>query len=177
MLLFCDVETTGLNPVKDCVIDIALIEVQPETGEIVRTFNSLVAPIYKVSEAAAKVNGYTPEKWANAPRMENVKQEIIDLFFSDGQPQKVTLAGWNIWFDQGFIVSWNWFPARITVNYHPFDILPLTFFHCGCKKVPLKDAYNAVCGTGKTEWHSAYTDTIACVEIYQKLLRRYQSGV
>lgn len=69
-LLVVDTETGGLDPVEACIISIAAQVLVIEPGKVEfagEYFESKIKPDRPVGPAAAKVNGYTPEAWADAP--------------------------------------------------------------------------------------------------------------
>ena len=87
-LTFLDLETTGLDPARDRIIEVALLRVAP-TGSV-RWFNSLIQPGLPVPAEVAKLTGLTDADLQTAPRLDEVVSEV--LAFVDG----ADLAGYNI---------------------------------------------------------------------------------
>ncbi len=78
-LLVVDTETGGLDPAVACIIEIAAQVVVVEAGkcELVDTpFVSKMKPDRPVASQAAAVNGYTVDKWADAPLGVDALQEF-----------------------------------------------------------------------------------------------------
>ena len=182
-LLWIDVETTGLNPEMNEVIDIAIVETTLD-GRVVTSFNSKVAFKFGITEGAAKVNGYTEEKWKGAPSWGQVQAEIASLFSHD---TKYIAAGWNIAFDLSF-VSHALAKAGLNVSYHGLDLFGMFWaktFDCyngstkwdglgeyvltKGKKPSLKDCCEMV-GVEVKDAHTALGDVMMCIKCYEKLL-------
>lgn len=91
-----DLETTGIYPNYDEVIEISALKVKG--GEVVDEFNTLVNPGRKIPFGATKVNGITNAMVAEAPAFSHVLAEFLD--FAEG----LVLVGHNIArFDMKFI--------------------------------------------------------------------------
>ena len=91
-----DLETTGISPNYDEVIEISALKVKG--GEVVDEFNTLVNPGRKIPFEATKVNGITNAMVAEAPAFSHVLAEFLD--FAEG----LVLVGHNIArFDMKFI--------------------------------------------------------------------------
>ena len=91
-----DLETTGISPNYDEVIEISALKVKG--GEVVDEFNTLVNPGRKIPFGATKVNGITNAMVAEAPAFSHVLEEFLD--FAEG----LVLVGHNIArFDMKFI--------------------------------------------------------------------------
>ncbi|MBR1797404.1 MAG: 3'-5' exonuclease [Clostridiales bacterium] len=91
-----DLETTGLYPETDEVIEIAALRVAG--GEVVSEFSTLVDPGIHIPYVASRVNGITDDMVKGAPPMDRVLREFVD-FVGDS-----VLMGHNIVrFDMRFI--------------------------------------------------------------------------
>ena len=75
-----DLETTGISPNYDEVIEISALKVKG--GEVVDEFNTLVNPGRKIPFGATKVNGITNAMVAEAPAFSHVLAEFLD--FAEG---------------------------------------------------------------------------------------------
>ncbi len=91
-----DLETTGISPSDDQVIEISAIKVM--AGQVAEEFNTLVNPGRPIPEGASRVNGITDEMVAEAPAFRQVLKEFLD-FAGDA-----VLVGHNIHsFDMKFL--------------------------------------------------------------------------
>lgn len=79
-----DLETTGLNPKRDRIIEIGAIRV--EQGQIVEEFSTFVDPGRKLEERITELTGIRDEDLADAPQLDEVSQ-IIEIY------GRITVAG------------------------------------------------------------------------------------
>ena len=91
-----DLETTGLSPVSDGIIEISAVKV--ENGKVTDSFSTLVNPGRRIPAAATRVNGITYQMVKDAPGL----KDALDQFLSFIGDQ--VLVGHNIHsFDMGFL--------------------------------------------------------------------------
>ena len=90
-----DLETTGLNPERDEIIEIGACLV--ENGEITQTFETLIKPSFPIPAEATKVNHIDDEMVKDSPTYEDV---VSDFFkFCSG----CVMVAYNAGFDKSFI--------------------------------------------------------------------------
>lgn len=87
-LVFFDIESTGLNVIRDRIMQIALIKI-PADGGPQQELELLVNPGVLISEEAYAVHGIGPKDVANKPSFGQVAQRVYD-FIGDAD-----LAGYN----------------------------------------------------------------------------------
>lgn len=91
-----DLETTGISPNHDEIIEISAVKVRG--GKIVDEFSTLVNPKRSIPDAASRVNNITDSMVAGAPVISEVLPKFIEFIGDD------VLAGHNIQsFDLKFI--------------------------------------------------------------------------
>lgn len=90
-----DIETTGLSPVYDEIIELAAIRVRD--GIIADTFSALVRPICQLDSFIVQLTGITNDMLKTAPRIHKVLLKYIEFLGDD------ILVGHNIHFDINFI--------------------------------------------------------------------------
>ena len=90
-----DVETTGLNPKEDKIIEIGAVKVQ--NGEITERFQSFINPGRKLDVRIAALTGITDEMLMDAPQ---AKEVIISFKAFCGE---LPIMGHNLSFDYAFI--------------------------------------------------------------------------
>ena len=91
-----DLETTGISPKTDEVVEISAVKV--EHGKVTDEFSTLVNPKQRIPYGASRVNGITDDMVAEAPFFEQVLQEFLE--FIEG----FVLVGHNIArFDMNFL--------------------------------------------------------------------------
>lgn len=91
-----DLETTGLSPFKDEIIEIGAVRVDKD-GKIVGTFTTLVKPSQPVSEFIQNLTGISNKMLSDAPSIYTVLPRFAD-FVGDS-----ILVGHNVTFDIAFV--------------------------------------------------------------------------
>ena len=90
-----DVETTGLNPKFDRLIEIAAIKIKD--NNIVDAYNTLVNPGITIPQRIVNLTGITDQMVSESPKINDIIIEV-NKFFGDH-----ILLGHNLIFDYGFI--------------------------------------------------------------------------
>ena len=90
-----DIETTGLDPVYDEIIEITALKVSQD--KIIDTFSTLIKPINPIDAFITELTGITNEMVANAPTITDVLPKF--LVFTNHE----ILIGHNINFDINFL--------------------------------------------------------------------------
>ncbi len=93
--IIADVETTGLSPLRDSVIEISALQIT--NNKVTGEFSSLIKPEKTVSSFITKLTGITNEMLANAPERKPVLEKFCD-FLGD-----YPIVGHNVKFDISFI--------------------------------------------------------------------------
>lgn len=124
--LWFDTETTGLDPVRHDIIQLAgMVEIN---GRIVNEFNYMMQPFRwdNLTQEALNVNGRTIEEIKTYPSPQSVYSEFMDLLseYVDkfDRNDKYYQAGYNVRFDIEFLSNWfkkngdkyygSWFNGR-----------------------------------------------------------------
>lgn len=101
-----DIETTGLDPMYDEIIEIGAIKVVE--GNIVDTFSTFIKPKYEIPEFITELTGITNDMVKDAPKIKDVLPMFIDFIKDD------VLVGHNVNFDINFI-----YDNLVKLNYEP----------------------------------------------------------
>ncbi|HVB62480.1 MAG TPA: exonuclease domain-containing protein [Ktedonobacteraceae bacterium] len=104
-----DVETTGLRPGPDRVIEIACLRLR--NGQIVDSFQTLVNPLRRLPPFIVQLTGITHEMVAKAPLAEQILPTFLS--FIEG----ATIVGHNVSFDIGFLT----YEAQLLGQTFPID--------------------------------------------------------
>jgi DNA polymerase-3 subunit epsilon len=136
-VLYFDVETTGLDPVKHDIIQIAgLIEIN---GEVKEEFEFKVRPLGKeedISQEALDIHGYTLDVIREFPEARETYNKLTALFGKHidkyNKMDKFTPAGYNAEFDMNFLKEFfnknNDVYFGSWVNWKKVDPLPILYF-------------------------------------------------
>ena len=90
-----DLETTGLSPNYDSIIEIGIIKVKE--NKIVDKYNSLINPGFLINEYITSITGITNEMLKGKPKIIDLKKEVLNFIGTD------VLVGHNISFDVSFL--------------------------------------------------------------------------
>lgn len=90
-----DLETTGLNPVRNEIIEVAAVKVR--SGQITDSFSSLVKPERRIDSFITGLTGISNDMVADAPPIRDVLSAF--LRFVEGE----IVVGHNVNFDIGFL--------------------------------------------------------------------------
>lgn len=97
-----DVETTGLSPTSDRIIEIGAVMFQ--NGAVHKVFSSLVNPGVSISQSASAVNHITNAMLAAAPSEREIYPQLID-FLGDALCGKIVMCAHNAKFDFDFLCN------------------------------------------------------------------------
>lgn len=118
-LAFIDLETTGLDPSRHEILEIAVVRVDGLTLEELDHVTLRVRPdrIENADPFALHVNGYSPDGWKDAVRLRDALLRIRPLL------EGAVLAGHNVGFDRSFLdVAWRWASVKPPeMDHHVFD--------------------------------------------------------
>ncbi len=89
-----DIETTGVNPGADEIIDLGFL--QFEDTKLIRSFSSLVRPENRISSFITKLTGITNEQLTKAPIWESVVVDLLSL-------ESHSLLAHNAHFEESFL--------------------------------------------------------------------------
>lgn len=167
-LVFFDLETTGLDILKDRIVQIALVKF-PVKGNKPEELNILVNPQIPIAPSATAIHGITDEMVANAETFHDIAPWLY-LFIGDAD-----LAGYNSQrFDIPLLME-EFSRAGMDFsmkNRRNIDVQ--TIFH---KMEPrtLRAAYKFYCDKPLENAHDALSDVKATYNVLLSQLSRYSS--
>ncbi len=107
-----DIETTGLDPQRDDIIEIAVVRFDEQ--EILDQWSSLVDPGRDIPPFITQLTGITQEMVRNAPGIFSLRSKLRSLFGDD------VIVGHNVSFDMGFLEQ-----VHVGLRQHRLDTLTL----------------------------------------------------
>lgn len=166
-LCFFDVETTGLNVIRDRIIQIAIIKINHKDQHS-EEYKQLInpGPVF-ISDEAAAVHGITNEIVRNKPLFNQVAQEIFN-FIGDAD-----LAGYNSnRFDIPILMEEF---SRAGLNFSMSQRRTIDVQQIFYKMEPrtLKAAYRFYCNSELVNAHDAMADVRATLEVFTNQLDYY----
>ena len=160
-----DVETTGLNPHRDKIIELGAVLVRD--GEVVRTFSSLINPGRNLPRKITDLTGITNEDLRYAPAASDYVPRFAE--FIKGE----TLLAYNANFDVGFITAA--FEAEgLSAKNKVLDVLELARDY-----IPDMPNYKLatmieVFDLADVQTHRAADDALATAKLYELIKARFK---
>lgn len=164
-LVFFDLETTGLNVIRDRIVQIAMVKMRRDGS--VEEFSTLVNPGIPISEEAMAVHGITPKDLANKPTFSQLADKIWK-FIGDAD-----LAGYNSnRFDVPMLMEEF---ARVEMEFDVSKRRLIDVQRIFYKMEPrtLKAAYRFYCQKELEDAHDALADVRATIEVLKGQLVAY----
>lgn len=160
-----DLETTGLDPRADRVIEIGML-VFDEEGTIVETFERLINPGRPIGVAAGAINGMSDADVVDAPLAADVLPEVLALL---DRSADAPLIAHNAAFDAGFL-GMEFARSGMTVPHRPVvDTLPLARSVLPFLRSHRLDCLIAHFGVGEKARHRALADASAVMDLWFRL--------
>jgi DNA polymerase III subunit epsilon len=166
-LVFFDVETTGLNVVRDRIIQLAMIR-RHKNGTPDAELNLLINPGIPISEEAMSVHGITPDVLRNKPTFAQVAQKIWD-FIGDAD-----LAGYNSnRFDVPMLME-EFARVGMEMDLSKRRLIDVQRIFYKMEPRTLKAALRFYCQKELTDAHDALADVRATIDVFEGQIRTYE---
>ena len=176
-LLFVDVETTGLDPTKHELLEVAARRTSPDGQTILGEYTAKLRPLNLAAAEpkALEVNKYSEEEWApeKCVARDVVVKELHRI------AQNCVLVGHNVSFDEGFLRA-LFYQANLQPpwGYHKVDTVALAWPLYVTK--PDLEGVSLVKLAKYLELptqpvHRAAADVAACHALYMHLMKKWNS--
>ncbi len=176
-LAFIDTETTGTNPNKHEIIELAVIiarQVQREgkgpSLEIIEECEWKIKPehLELADEEALRVNGYNEVDWMFAVDRKKAMEEFAK------KTQSCTFVSHNLVFDYAFVTkAFEETGVENKMHFAKLDTISIAFARLYDAPSAERFSLRALCELLKVEnskAHTALADTKALVAVYKKLM-------
>ena len=158
-----DLETTGLNPKRDRIIEIGAVKVR--NGQIAETFQQLIDPKQQLEERVELLTGISSKELEGQPTIQEVLPVLREFLGED------VLLGHRVLFDYSFLKR-AFINEKIPFDRKGIDTLKLARqFVTDCESKKLESLCKHYGITHQA--HRALGDALATVELYQKLVKNY----
>lgn len=162
-----DIETTGLSPFENDIIEIAAMEIK--NGDIVNNFDSLVNPGYPIPQFITKLTGIHDQMVSTAQLINDIIPELVG-FIKD-----LPIVAHNASFDMRFI-SHNLKKFGITLDNEVIDTLKISRqLYPGFKSYKLDIIANQL-GVNVVNAHRAMADVEVLSNIFCIMLNDIKCG-
>src|SRR5688572_33314682 len=160
-----DLETTGVNPGTDRIVEIAIVKVLPDGTRSVK--RKLINPEMPIPKTSSDVHGITDEMVKDAPTFKQVAHELKQML--DG----CDLAGYNSnRFDIPLLME-EFLRAQVEFDMRNRKLLDVQNVFHKMEPRTLGAAYRFYCNKVLEGAHGAEVDASATVEILTAQLERY----
>lgn len=164
-IVFFDLETTGIDPARDRIVEIALVKVMPNGNEESLTYR--INPERHIPEATTAVHGITDEDVADCPTFKEVAQRIAG--FIEG----CDLGGYNCNRFDTPMLSEEFYRAGVPVDLHSRKVVDVQVIYHKREARTLSAAHEFYCGCTFDGAHGALADTKATYNVLRGQLAMY----
>lgn len=165
-IVFFDVETTGLNVIRDRIVQIALVKYFPD-GREPEELSMLINPSIPISEEAMSIHGITPKDLANKPTFLEVAQKLYDFIGN------ADLGGYNSnRFDIPMLME-EFGRAGLDFDVTHRKLIDVQRIFYRMEPRTLKAAVKYYCGKNLEDAHDALEDVRATVDVFKGQLAMY----
>ena len=175
-IAFLDIETTGLDPERHEIIEIAVQRVDPVTLHPLRTLNMKVHPehLETADPVALRVAGFEPAAWRLSRPLDHALREAAPLLAG------ALVAGHNVGFDWRFLER-NYRRRGLPlpmVDYHRLDTASLAWplLSSGELRSLSLDSLCTYFGIPRPSPHRALADVKATILVARRLRERVLGG-
>jgi DNA polymerase III epsilon subunit-like protein len=158
-----DVETTGLSPSADAVVEVAVLRI--EGGEIVEQFASLVHPGRPIPAYASGVHGIYDCDVCSAPSLGALRERLLAL------TERATVVAHNAVFDRGFLPFLGGRPWICTMRLAMHVVDAPSY-----RNEALRELFGITMPADHGQAHRAFADAAVTAAILERLLERYAMG-
>lgn len=164
-LVFFDLETTGIDIVKDRIIEISYVKVFPNGKEESKTMR--INPGMPIPPASTAIHGITDDDVKNCPLFKNVAKQLAV------QIEGCDLAGYNSnRFDIPLLAE-EFLRAGVDIDLTRRKFIDVQTIFYKMEQRTLAAAYKFYCQKSLENAHTAAADTMATYEVLKAQLDRY----
>ncbi len=167
-IAFVDIETTGMNPVNDRIVEVAIIRVEPD-GTI-QEYETLIDPDVSLSPELSAIHGITDQLLHEAPTFRSVAENIHEML--DG----AIFAAHNARFDYGFLKQ-SFKRIQAPFNHPYIDTVKISRWLYPQYHRHGVDALISRLGLVVENRHRAMPDANVLYKFFQKILIDHQPEV
>ena len=160
-----DLETTGVNPGTDRIVEIAIVKILPDGTRSVK--RKLINPEMPIPKTSSDIHGITDEMVKDAPTFRQVAHELKQVL--DG----CDIAGYNSnRFDIPVLME-EFLRAQVEFDMKGRRLVDVQKIFHQMEQRTLSAAYKFYCNKNLDGAHSAEADATATYEILEAQLGRY----
>lgn len=165
-LAFFDLESTGTDIMHDRIVEISIVKLLPNGEKQTRT--KRINPTIPIPAEVTAIHGISDADIADAPTFKQIAKSLADFL------KGADLAGFNILrFDVPMLVE-EFLRAGVDFNLQNRKIIDLQRIYHLMEPRTLAAAYKFYCGKELEGAHSAEVDALACLEVLEAQIEKYE---
>ncbi len=164
-MIFIDLETTGVDPAVDRIVEISMVKVHPDGREEIKTRR--INPEMPIPAGATAVHGISDEDVKDCPKFREVAKSLAAWV------EGADFAGYNSNKFDIPVLAEEFLRAGVDINLKKRKFVDVQNIFHRMEQRTLVAAYKFYCGKELVDAHSAEADTIATYEVLKSQLDRY----
>lgn len=164
-IVFVDLETTGIDPVKDRIVEISLVKIHPNGDEEIKTRR--INPGMPIPPESTAVHHITDDDVKDEPRFENIAKSLATYI------EGCDMAGYNSNRFDIPVLAEEFLRSGVDIDLKKRKFIDVQNIFHKMEQRTLVAAYKFYCEKELDGAHSAEADTLATYEVLKAQLDRY----
>lgn len=164
-LVFLDLETTGVDPAIDRIVEVSMVKVHTDGKEEIKTRR--INPEMPIPPASTAIHGISDEDVKDCPTFREIAKSLASWI------EGADLAGYNSNKFDIPVLAEEFLRAGVDVNLKKRKLVDVQNIFHRLEQRTLVAAYKFYCDKELVDAHSAEADTIATYEVLKAQLDRY----
>lgn len=164
-IVFFDLETTGINIVKDRIVEISLLKVYPNGKEEIKSRR--INPEQPIPAEATAIHGITDDDVKDCPTFKQIAKSLAEIL------EGCDIAGFNSSRFDVPLLAEEFLRAGIDFDMRKRKFVDVQIIFHKKEQRTLEAAYKFYCDKELENAHSAEADTMATYEVLKAQLDRY----
>lgn len=164
-IVFLDLETTGVDPVKDRIVEISLVKIHPDGTEEIKTRR--INPGMPIPPESTAIHGITDDDIKDEPHFEKIAKSLASYI------EGCDLAGYNSNRFDIPVLAEEFLRAGVEIDLKKQKFVDVQNIFHKLEQRTLVAAYKFYCEKELEKAHSAEADTLATYEVLKAQLDRY----
>jgi len=164
-IVFFDLETTGVDPAKDKIVELAFVKLLPDGKR--ETITKRVNPGIPIPPEVTKIHGISDEDVKNCPVFKQIAHDLYEWM------RGCDLGGYNSSkFDLPLLAE-EFLRVGINVDFTDRSMIDVQQIFFKMEARTLGAAYKFYCNKNLENAHSAEADILATIEVLDAQLEKY----
>jgi DNA polymerase-3 subunit epsilon len=164
-IAFFDLETTGVNPAKDRIVEIAVVKLLPEGSK--ESWIKRINPEMPIPAESSAVHGIFDKHVKDAPTFKQIAHDLKKFL------EHCDLGGYNSNRFDLPVLAEEFLRAGLKVDFKACRLIDVQQVFFKKEARTLSAAYSFYCNKELTDAHSAEADVLATVAVLEAQLGRY----